>query len=252
MIRRRTGPPSSGSKRDRSHSTMGSDSLMAATITSMVIAGFVGCGGEVGQKAQSMNDAAPPDASTAVSILPDSLPGSVSPCPNSWAHPNVCCTSGPSIGTVCTEHPDAPFRACNPSSLTFPDRRSCCALDGTGCVGAPEVATVDASAIYCAYPCGPGGYPPSEDPGGSEIPACTDVPSGSNCTWCCMSPGPGNCVIATGGCAEFESCSFDVPCGPCPSGWHVPNGIPDVCCRSRGTSVDCFSRANQVWPLTPS
>jgi hypothetical protein len=204
----------------------------------------------------SGQDAACSDAA-GTSVDPSILQGAVPACSQGYAHPNVCCEGNPRAATVCIESPGTPFEPCGYAALTFPDPRTCCALDGgLGCVPAPSLPSDgDGGTKGCHYPCGAGGYPPSllaglADPG-QELPACTGVPSvASNrgivvpqgfCEYCCVNipNAPGS--VTSYGCAGTPA---NLECGACPDGWRPAQGVPDLCCRSAAAGfAQCFSQA---------
>jgi hypothetical protein len=173
--------------------------------------------------------------------------GNVDLCPTGSAHPNVCCESGPDQATSCTETPGNPFVPCSSKALTFPDPRTCCALDDASQCSPGDGGA--APATGCSYLCPPGGFPPSElaDPIG--LPACTDVDNSLACVYCCAGVG---CPTNQCSCPEFiggdgGGCHCGPSCGPCPSGWQTPQGIPDLCCRTNPDgSAQCFSEASEV------
>jgi hypothetical protein len=166
-------------------------------------------------------------------------------CDVGYARPNVCCRGSPTQATVCADCPDVPFGACDKESLTFPDPRTCCSLEGGGCTA---TAPSDAGATGdCFYPCGPGGYSPDELGDAAALPACSDVVDGGAppvCAYCCLgSVGPG---CATNGCSGgLGACGPH--CGTCPAGWNVPRGGIDLCCRTDNAGVaECFSQATGI------
>jgi hypothetical protein len=191
-----------------------------------------------------------------VPVVVASLTSSVTACPAGYAHASVCCRGGPEASTVCVEYPEAPFHQCDAQSLTFPNPRSCCPLDGSSaCVQQPNPSTnpaaSDSAGASCSYPCGPGGYPPAEDHEVAPGPAaCTDVPAGQACRYCCVGPAPAECATNLANCGAQDTCQSPAPspCGACPDGWRAPTGIPDLCCRTTGTSAECFSQAIQILP----
>lgn len=204
------------------------------------------------------------------------ISGYIPTCEAGYAHPNVCCRSGPREPTGCEECQSAPFRVCGDGSLAFPDPRTCCSLDDdTGCEEArvmsllPDAGYPAGGVGSCAYACGPGGFPADELPdAGTSLAPCVggalDGGSGVPCVYCCWttpsSPCPGcppdgtDTLCASNVC----SCPAEVPgsppcvCGPqcsaCPAGWDVPaSGQFDLCCRTNDAGVtDCFSIANSI------
>jgi hypothetical protein len=185
----------------------------------------------------------PVDVSTVGAPLGTFQP--VAACITGHAHPNVCCHAGPTQPTVCTECPAEPFGVCDKESLTFPDPRSCCSLEDGGCTATTQS---DAGvAGNCLFPCGPGGYPPNELGDAAGLPACSDMVDSSfasQCAYCCVGS------VKTAGCAA-NTCTQVGACGPqcgaCPTGWQVPPGGIDLCCRTDSAGVDeCFSQANSI------
>jgi hypothetical protein len=180
---------------------------------------------------------------------------SVSTCAPGYAHPNICCKSGPMQPTACTQCAQTPFAPCDKGALTFPDPYSCCALDGGGCnVTKPGTTKNEGS---CTFPCGPGGYFP-EALGDAAIhfePFCPDV-DGSLCTYCCFDQ-KNNLGNSDPVCAGGNLCTLEIsgPCGPtcssCPAGWDVPpHGQFDLCCRMGGDGKSqCFSQATTCSPF---
>jgi hypothetical protein len=231
--------------------------LLGIVSTAMLLAG---CGGRLNREATRTNTDAGSagyadaslqfDGSAAVKINSQSLGGVVGLCPTTYAHPNVCCHGGIDIATTCVERPGAVFAPCAAAWLTFPDRSLCCSLeDPKSCVviSDADAATGSSPGPICYYPCGPGGYPASEDPNSPSLPACTDVlEAGAPCDFCC-GPHPGRCAWNISfGCDGELSCPPSKPaCSACPNGWHMPAGVPDLCCRDTGPG-ECFSQANEV------
>jgi hypothetical protein len=167
------------------------------------------------------------------------LVGEVHPCPTGYAHPNACCNHG-----ACREDPSAPFVECDGSSLTFPDRRTCCALgDGSDCASASIVdATLDAAApAACSLPCGPEGYPAAE----TQFAVCSNVPSVASCVFCCSGLG---CPSDMCSCPAEPPCACNTPrCGACPVGWEAQAAQVDLCCQAGpGDPQKCFSQSAQV------
>jgi hypothetical protein len=172
------------------------------------------------------------------------LIGDVPACAAGYAHPNACCQRG-----ACLEDPSDPFAACDKTSLTFPDRRTCCALaDGNACIAASNMdAGIDGAATApCSLPCGPEGYPAGE----TQFSACSNPPSAISCVYCCSGLG---CPSDECNCpAQFEGsppCACNTPrCSQCPDGWQaVQASQVDLCCRAGASgSTECFSQSGQV------
>jgi hypothetical protein len=227
----------------------------------------VACGESVESKAvgnSGPGDGGLPQGVDAIQGCPATQPvdvsavsGSVPACNVGYAHPSVCCLASPTQATVCTECPAAPFGACDSAALTFPDPRLCCSLDGGACrdVSVGSIAPTDAGNGACYYPCGPGGYPPDKLISSAvTIPACADGMGSPNpvCEYCCSGEGTATT------CALNEcNCPLELPgsppcvCGPqcnvCPSGWQVPQGGTDLCCRTDSLGeVECFSQATSI------
>ncbi len=184
------------------------------------------------------------------------LVGAVPPCEGGFAHPSVCCHAGPDEPTACTESQEDPFHPCGCDALTFPDPRTCCLLaDPSECQAPPANAGASGQ---CSYPCGPGAYPPDEEPGAGPngLPACTDVPNGYTdagdvypreaCFYCCLGTSCTTDVTFCGsGGGGSEGCPQPTQgCGACPPGWVNAQGIPDLCCLpDAGSVAACFSQA---------
>jgi hypothetical protein len=235
---------------------MSRESYRARTIglASGLVCGLAGCNSSGAAEA----DASGMEADTSrdmTSVNESVVVGNVAPCAPGFAHPSVCCHSGPQEPTVCAENVSAPFGRCGGGSLTFPDPRICCSLVR----GAPDCAPAtmlpgdsDAGVLTegCHLPCGPGGYPPGD---AASFPACTDVPGividggillpGAVCEYCCVGD-PGSCPGSGVSCLSPDCPPVTFGCGSCPEGWQPARGVPDLCCRADGgTSPDCFSQA---------
>lgn len=186
------------------------------------------------------------------------LSSSVPVCGSGYAHPNVCCQSGSDQAVACTELPESPFSPCDPDlALTYPDPRTCCPLSGEGsCVDvdadAGAAVTDPTTSASCASPCTVGTVPPS---GPDSLPSCGNNPMGGDCE--CCGPGPGglcveynifSCGFALGGGPPPTCGGSAVPkCGPCPSGWQTPPGMPDLCCRTgEAGATHCFSQSGNT------
>jgi hypothetical protein len=214
-----------------------------------------------------------PDASVEIFVLPGHdggcadaggaivdetiVQGRVPACGQAYAHPNVCCSAGPTASTVCVEDLEVPFAPCGCGALTFPDPRTCCSLEsGRDCTPSSAVASSGGAGLDgCHYPCGAGGYPPGLLAGlispGQSSPACTDIPSGildggevvplGLCEYCCVNNPSTPTSAPSYGC-------FGTPahfgCAACPDGWQPVGGVPDLCCRyAANGSVECYSQA---------
>jgi hypothetical protein len=183
------------------------------------------------------------------------LGGKVPSCADGYAHPNVCCAAGPNRAAGCTEDPNRPFGPCACASFTFPDPRTCCSLEtGGDCQDAPLDAGAPVGLGDCFNPCSPSDYSAKEvDSGSPELPACSDVPNevwdagfespASGCLVCC---GPAGCGLDVSGCGSLGGCTPLNFCPPCPSGWAMAQGFPDVCCRSAAGAEECYSRASLI------
>jgi hypothetical protein len=207
----------------------------------------------------------------------------VVPCGGGYAHPNVCCEASPGKASSCGVFPGAPFQACGSGYSTYPDPRSCCALDGSGtCIAPPPTPPSPVPLPGCSYACPPGQYEPAGSPGtccfddgattvcsggsgigvgcggtGCACPACVE---GSPCPPCdcppepSCPPSPPACFCPA--CPVGETCPCDcgptptpVPvCNACPPGWQVPVGEPLLCCNESSSVIECFS---QGVPPTP-
>jgi hypothetical protein len=109
-------------------------------------------------KVVPFSSSSPPDLAP-VNVSDISAP--VAPCSEGFAHPNVCCEASPDQAASCGVYPGAPFLACDPTAMTYPDPRSCCPLDGsTDCVAPPPVPTPAPSPPSCGYACPAGQYQP--------------------------------------------------------------------------------------------
>jgi hypothetical protein len=204
------------------------------------------------QGLDSDTDAVPPDAWGSSPIDVSTLRGVVPMCPSGHAHANVCCVSGPRQPTVCLERLASPFQSCDQGSMTFPDPRTCCPINGVGaCIEADEPS--DASAVgTCSFPCAPVAYSPEELPSDSPVPlsalqSCSNPDSGDTCLSCCYG-GLGECVTYPCSCPASGPCLCGTSCGSCPSGWQPPaSGQDDLCCRtSQDGMAQCFSQADSI------
>jgi len=117
---------------------------------------FVACGGQT--SGSSPTGTLQPVAVSAIS-------GAITACKSGFAHPNVCCEAGPGKESACGVYPGAPFETCGTGRTTYPDPRSCCALDGSGSCEAPPTTPINPTEPSCAYPCPPGQYNPPGEPG---------------------------------------------------------------------------------------
>ena len=199
------------------------------------------------------------NSTQAQEVAPSQVSGTVSPCAAGAAHPNVCCTAGPSQASSCVTYPSAPFTACDSSSITYPDPRSCCPLDGSGACAAPPPSDGfgggDAGIVVgggCSYACPPGMYAPAGSTGdtccitdSSGATACSG--GGPACSGTCECPA---CAPDSGECPPCDCppspCPTPSPasCGACPAGWQSPAGQPDLCCTTDANGViECFSQA---------
>jgi hypothetical protein len=189
------------------------------------------------------------DAGTTVD--PALLPGAVPPCASGYAHPSVCCRSGPLGNTSCAESQTAPFAPCACEALSFPDPRTCCSLTDAGDCAPPAEAGTDVDAAACSFPCGVGGFLPSLL--GPSPPSCTDVPSAVIDGVLVPAPIAGQpacefcCVGDRGGCSTSSpGTPTSAGCGSCPSGWARVQGVPDLCCQGSGDGAECFSQATGI------
>jgi hypothetical protein len=222
---------------------------------------LAGCRADPAAAPQPIHDT---DAgATAASVSADSVPlsvlsGAVPACPAGSAHPNVCCRSGPDEATVCSERAVSPFEPCDSASLTFPDPRTCCPLEGSGACaplsdgGEPGEA---GSHSACSFPCGPDGYPPSKLSDDGGFSSCADIgPTGGSCVYCCEGLGcPSNVchcpAIPVNAPPDAASCRCGPQCDACPAGWDSSFGVPDLCCRTLAEGRECFSQAGTIEPL---
>lgn len=215
-------------------------------------AGALGCG----NRTESADGGSADGATQTVEV--STLKGSVSPCGAGFAHPNVCCASGPRQGTLCTENKAAPFLPCGRTSLTFPDPATCCPLDSDGaCVRSAADAGVGSGLASCYFPCGPGAYSVIEDPGSvGPASACTDVgETNLPCDYCCWGAGLNtSCSSNQCFCSPSGPCRCGPQCSACPPGWRAASGVPDLCCRTAAATgtLECFSQADEIQPLLTS
>jgi hypothetical protein len=235
-------PPGPGAKKAAIVAMMSFRMVLGASLATLVVAG-AGCGGgplltgmnraDAGNGADADGRA---DAKPVVLTIAD-LVGPVVACGGGRAHPNVCCRGG-----ACRAQPDAPFAACAAGTLTFPDRRRCCAL-GTpaDCVDqAPSDAGSAGPAFgACSLPCGPEGRPAD----GDTFPACFNEPTTVACEYCCAGLG---CTANICHCpASPTPCACDTPaCAACPDGWSAVVPQVDLCCREG--AHECFSQSTFV------
>jgi hypothetical protein len=178
--------------------------------------------------------------------------GTVTPCNAGSAHPNVCCSAGPNQASSCVVYPQAPFTQCESGTMTYPDPRSCCPLDGNGNCAAPPPPPLDAGTSSgggsgCDYVCPPGWYLDSASDG-----CCQTNSDGSS--QCYGSGGTGTsgggCACAcdpdTGVCPPCNCPEQPAPaCPSCPPGWQTPQGgDPALCCTTDSNGdIECFSQA---------
>jgi len=200
----------------------------------------------------SDTEAVPPEAWGSSQIDVSTLNGVVPICQSGYAHANVCCVSGPRQPTVCLERLASPFQSCAQGSMTFPDPRNCCPINGAGpCIEPAE--TSDASAAGpCSFPCAPVAYSPEKLPSDSPVPlsalqSCSNPGSGDTCLSCCYG-GLGECVTYPCTCPATGPCACGAPCDSCPSGWQPPMpGRLDLCCRTtEDAGAQCFSQADSI------
>lgn len=196
-------------------------------------------------------------------VDPGSVGGNVPSCGAGDAHPNVCCEAGAGKAGTCGVYLGAPFQPCDSGWTTYPDPRSCCALDDPqNCVAPPPTPPPPPPGV-CGYACEPGWYP-------IQNGCCQSTSNGDGVCYGWASGGSdggapdGGVVVGDGG---IEPPSIDAGCAPsidggpscdptppeplpqptcdfaCPSGWQHPTGTPDVCCRDVGGQIECFSQA---------
>jgi hypothetical protein len=159
--------------------------------------------------------------------------GSVIPCPTGAAHRNACCQGGPNTAAACGVYPQAPFHACDPDWMTYPDPATCCDLNDPSHCAAPPSVSPPTPTGHCVYACPPGYYPagPISPRTGSCCSTPTSPPQNPRG---CFGWAPGS-AYDTG----QTFCDF-----VCPEGWQpLTPGSPDVCCRSLDGGVECFSQA---------
>ncbi len=92
-------------------------------------------------------------------IDPKTVGGNVPSCGAGDAHPNVCCDAGAGKAGTCGVFLGAPFQPCDSGWTTYPDPRSCCALDDPQNCGAPPPTPPPPPPGTCGYACEPGWYP---------------------------------------------------------------------------------------------
>ena len=196
-------------------------------------------------------------------VDPHTVGGNVPSCGAGDAHPNVCCEAGAGKAGTCGVYLGAPFQPCDTGWTTYPDPRSCCALDDPqNCVAPPPTPPPPPPGV-CGYACEPGWYP-------IQNGCCQSTSNGDGVCYGWASGGSdggtpdGGVVVGDGG---IEPPAFDAGCAPsidggpscdptpppplpqppcdfaCPSGWQHPTGTPDVCCRDVGGQIECFSQA---------
>jgi hypothetical protein len=230
------------------------------TLGSLFTAGALGagallvtaCAGHV----QSGGELANPQTQ-AVSVA--DVSGPVVACGDGYAHPNVCCVAGPSTTTACSVCTDVPFHACGGGTVTYPDPRSCCPLDGNGnCVAPPPSSPPiqPSPPDGCGYACPVGQY----EPQGQAGTCCGNDPSGASFCSGFTVGAPTGCGCACPACPVGDACppcDCNCPppppppqCGSCPPGWQAPEGAPYLCCAEQsGGVIECFSQAA---PPTPT
>ena len=92
-------------------------------------------------------------------VDPHTVGGNVPSCGGGDAHPNVCCEAGAGKAGTCGVYLGAPFQPCDTGWTTYPDPRSCCALDDPqNCVAPPPTPPPPPPGV-CGYACEPGWYP---------------------------------------------------------------------------------------------
>ena len=211
------------------------------------------------------------NSTQAQEVAPSAVGGSVPACSGGSAHPNVCCSAGPNQAGSCVTYPSAPFTQCDPGATTYPDPRSCCALDGSGNCSSPpssggsgssggSTGSGSGSGGSCAYACPPGSYSMSSS-FGSEC-CTTDSNGGTACSGGGSAGGSSGASGSSGGCSGSCSCPAcddggvcppcecppttcqPTTCGACPPGWQAPQGAPDLCCATDSSgNIECFSQA---------
>ena len=211
-------------------------------------------------------------------VSPTAVSGTVTPCTDGSAHPNVCCQAGPGKAPACEVYPNAPFTACATGATTFPDPRTCCPLDGSGAcveppppdagappdsgVGSGDAGTGGSDGGVCRSPCPVGWYPPAgatggeccqTDPSGGTVcgaPASTSPSCGTGCACpgCTAGTPCPPCVCPTPTCPPPVT-----ECGTCPPGWTTPATDPGLCCStSSAGATECFSQAVPPGPPQPA
>jgi hypothetical protein len=167
----------------------------------------------------------------AQAVAPSDVTGTMTSCGANAAHPNVCCTAGAGEEASCVTNPDAPFAPCAIGETTYPDPRSCCPLDGAGtCTSAPPPSSsapvgVSYGPSGCSQACPPGFY----------------IQADAGNFACCATSSDGHVTECFGGGPSSAARS----CPPCPSGWQVPEGVPDLCCTTHPDGIiACFSQAD--------
>jgi hypothetical protein len=154
--------------------------------------------------------------------------GTVPACASGAAHRNACCTTSGS-NTECGVFPDEPFHPCDSDWQTYPDPHSCCDLtDPSHPCGPPPAQPSPLPPGKCSYGCPPGWHA-----NGSITAASGSCCSSSSGASTCFGWGGGN------GTSSSSTCDY-----VCPAGWQpLTPGSPEICCRSQGAGVECFSQA---------
>jgi hypothetical protein len=180
-------------------------------LSALIVVGFsAACNGHVVSLGDTGDTQQPVSTAKATAeasgTTPSGASGAIS-CATGWAHPNVCCSSGPDLATTCGAWEDNPFRSCDGNSTTtYPDLLDCCELaNPANCTNTPPstgpVPPPTPPPVYgCGYACPPGWWsqPPGEiTPGGGvEGPmCCTSYGAGGTE---CVSQGSGTIPVSVG------------------------------------------------------
>jgi hypothetical protein len=194
-------------------------------------------------------------------VSPNDVSGTPGACDANTAHPNVCCTAGPNEPASCVDYPSAPFTPCADGATTYPDPRTCCALDGSGACtaapgssgGTPASSSSSSGGTIGSSSSSSGGNPTSSSSSSGGNPTSSSSSSGGGSSgggtcganvcppgWytpanasgneCCQTDASGatSCTASSGGCA-CPSCAPGQPCPPCDCGSPTPTPACPAC-----------------------